>query len=299
MWDVIPSKIIGKYQASRENPEQVYLELKRKTVDDPEKISHDTVVDLLQRYRQALPDNEMGMQQVKQYYADRIEEVRQMATKADYDRAKLLLMVSTCLSHSDQVQADNYLTLHKSSPAMTEYANRKIHNKIDQMYKSSNLGKKPEDSILANPSGKIGRALHQLAVQGKTLPKAWTRPPPPAGGKFNRKNGRPNGQSSPYKRKQNNFNGQNRQQNHQSNSTRARGGNRGGYKNQGGRALQFNKQSNDQSKRESIAEIVPKYDVTKIPAKLKHFASEETNTANLKQLLVDQCDTENLSIELD
>ena len=95
MWDVIPSKLIAKYQATSECPITVYRELKRKTVDDPEKISHDIVLDLLQRNRQALPENETGMVQIKQYMADRIEEIRQMASKADYDRAKLLLMVST------------------------------------------------------------------------------------------------------------------------------------------------------------------------------------------------------------
>ena len=275
----------------------MYLELKRKTVDDPEKISHDTVLDLLQRYRIALPDNELGMQQVKQYFADRIEEIRQMATKADYDRAKLLLMVSTCMNHSDQVQADNYLTLHRTSPAMTEYANRKIHNKIDQMYKNSNLGKKPEDAILpTNPTGKIGRALHQLAVQGKMLPKAWVKqiPAPP---KFQKRNNRNQPYTSPYKKKNNNDQSRNNRQNGQ----RGRGGGnsgRGNYKNQGGRALQFNKSTNE-SKRESKVEIVPKYNINKIPQKLKHFASEDSNTPNLKQLLVDQCKTENLIIDLD
>lgn len=294
MWDVIPSKLIAKYQAASEDPLTIYRELKRKTVDDPEKMSHDIVIDLLQRYRQALPENELGMIQVKQYYADRIEEMRQMSTKVDYDRAKLLLMVSTCLSHSDQVTADNYLTLHKSSPAMTEYANRKIHNKVDQMFKNSNLGKKPEDSILpTNPTGKIGRALHQLAVQGKMLPKAWTKqtPLPP---KFQKKGNR----NSPYKKNKptdsRNFRYQNspKPTNHKNNQGR------GGYKNQGGRALQFAKQSNE-SKRESKPEIVPKYDVTKIPSKLKHFASKDSTTTNLKQLLVDQCETENLIIDLD
>ena len=302
MWEVVPSKLIAKYQATGECPIAVYRELKRKTVDDPEKISHDTVIDLLQRYQTALPDGELGMTQIKKYYGDRIEEIRQMASKADYDRAKLLTMVSTCLSHSDQIQADNYLTLHKNTPAMTEYANRKIHNKIDQMFKSSNLGKKPEDAILpTNPTGKIGRALHQLAVQGKTLPKAWTRSPTP-----NKFRGRGN-KSTPYSKRNNNFN--NNGNNHNSNYTerkptgqnnqRGRGQNsRGGYKNQGGRALQFNKPANDQ-KSESQVEIVPKYDVTKIPQKLRHFASEDSTTPNLRQQLTNQCETENLIIDLD
>ena len=301
MWDVIPSKLISKYQASSECPITVYRELKRKTVDDPEKISHDVVLDLLQRYRQALPENETGMVQVKQYFADRIEEIRQMASKADYDRAKLLLMVSTVMSHSDQVTADNYLTLHRTSPAMTEYANRKIHSKIDQMFKNSNLGKKPEDAILpTNPTGKIGRALHQLAVQGKTLPKAWVKQPPTPG-KFQKRN-KPF--SSPYQKKNNQFNGNIRNnQNQQRQNRGGRGGQtggRGGYKNQGGRALQFNKQNNESTtKCESKLEFIPKYDESKIPQKLRHFASENSTTPNLKKLLVDQCETENLIIDLE
>ena len=103
--------------------------------------------------------------------------------------------------------------------------------------------------------------------------------------------------TSPFKKKNNDNQLRNNRQNQQRGG---RGGHqsRGNYKNQGGRALQFNKANND-TKRESKAEIVPKYDVNKIPQKLKHFASENSNTPNLKQLLVDQCKTENLIIDLD
>ena len=84
-------------------------------------------------------------------------------------------------------------------------------------------------------------------------------------------------------------NNDNQSRNIRQNQQRGRGsntGNRGGYKKQGGRALQFNKANND-TKRESKAEIVPKYDVNKIPQKLKHFSCKNEGINFLFTILVE------------
>ena len=74
-WTTIPAKIIAEFQTDKENPLQVYLELRNLVVGTPERTNHDQIVKLIRRYRDALPDDP-ARNLAKEYYSKRLEELR-------------------------------------------------------------------------------------------------------------------------------------------------------------------------------------------------------------------------------
>lgn len=58
-------------------------------VNDPKKLDHDELVDKLDRYAKALPD-ELGVQSIRNYYQARIAELNRMTDKNTYTKASLL-----------------------------------------------------------------------------------------------------------------------------------------------------------------------------------------------------------------
>ena len=74
-WTTIPAKLIAEFQADKEPPIQIYLELRNMVINTPEKITHDFVVKTIRRYRDALPDDQPRIL-VKEYCSRRLEELR-------------------------------------------------------------------------------------------------------------------------------------------------------------------------------------------------------------------------------
>ena len=58
-------------------------------VNDPKKLDHDELVDKMERYAKALPD-ELGVQAVRNYFHGRISEMNRMTDKNTYTKAALL-----------------------------------------------------------------------------------------------------------------------------------------------------------------------------------------------------------------
>ena len=58
-------------------------------VNDPKKLDHDEIVDKMERYAKALPD-ELGVQSVRNYFQMRIAEMNRMTDKNTYTKAALL-----------------------------------------------------------------------------------------------------------------------------------------------------------------------------------------------------------------
>ena len=58
-------------------------------VNDPKKLDHDDLVDKLDRYAKALPD-ELGVQPIRNYFHARIAELNRMTDKNTYTKAAML-----------------------------------------------------------------------------------------------------------------------------------------------------------------------------------------------------------------
>ena len=55
-WSVLPQQLMGKFQDQKEDPQQVYRELRRWMVDKPTQVNHSHLIRLITRYRDALPE---------------------------------------------------------------------------------------------------------------------------------------------------------------------------------------------------------------------------------------------------
>ena len=58
-------------------------------VNDPKKLDHDDLVDKLDRYAKALPD-ELGVQPIRNYFVSKIQELQRMTDKNTYTKATML-----------------------------------------------------------------------------------------------------------------------------------------------------------------------------------------------------------------
>ena len=58
-------------------------------VNDPKKLDHDDLVDKLDRYAKALPD-ELGVQPIRNYFVSKIQELHRMTDKNTYTKATML-----------------------------------------------------------------------------------------------------------------------------------------------------------------------------------------------------------------
>ena len=74
-WTTIPAKLIAEFQTIKENPLNVYLELRNLAVTYPETITHEKATKLIRRYKEALPNDALRVL-VKDYFTKRLEELR-------------------------------------------------------------------------------------------------------------------------------------------------------------------------------------------------------------------------------
>ena len=58
-------------------------------VNDPKKLDHDELVEKLDRYAKALPD-ELGVQPIRNYFQARIAELNRMTDKNTYTKSAML-----------------------------------------------------------------------------------------------------------------------------------------------------------------------------------------------------------------
>ena len=74
-WTIIPAQLIAEFQTLKDDPVQVYRELRNLVVTNPEKVTHENVTKLIRRYKEALPNTMVG-NLLKEYYNRRLEELR-------------------------------------------------------------------------------------------------------------------------------------------------------------------------------------------------------------------------------
>ena len=74
-WTIIPAQLIAEFQTLKDDPVQVYRELRNLVVTNPEKVTHENFTKLIRRYKEALPNSLVG-NLLKEYYNRRLEELR-------------------------------------------------------------------------------------------------------------------------------------------------------------------------------------------------------------------------------
>ena len=262
----MPKSLMGKFQDSREDPKQVYRQLKVALVDEPEKVDHERILKLLKRYRDALPET-MEMNTARKYLNLRITEIVQMSNKDNYTKQELLRIAATCLSPEDASDAD--MKMNRQNRELKEYAESKIQQAVLKNLRKTTT--KPEDMWISNPLHRKRQFVHACVTQNKPLPKVMIK------NDFTVQRGRGRGSYSHRgNRQQRQFGGQASQKQESNEFNRSRGRGRGrGRGGRGGRAPRAaqaapGKENVGPSSESKITKVKP-YDMTKIPERLDHF----------------------------
>ena len=289
----------------------VYRELKQLLVKTPQKVTHEAVLALFERYHDALPETK-EMIPIRLYINKRKESMRQLENQPNYTKLTLLEIASTILDEADSREVDEFINEKFHPMALKEYAQESVQKNYVRNMKLTS--KNAEDHVVPLPiTNRKRQLMHHYASTGLRLPNDMivkkTR------GSFNgRGNGRGNGKNFGGQNggRKNNNSGQNGNKNgdgqNGNNSRNGRGGKggrggRGG--NRGGRAPPGNKenqppvtnqqQNNDVTTPGSKCESVFKtYDLSKIPAKVAHFGQI---TPQMHDLLNDQLIQRNIEIK--
>ena len=276
-WTHVPAKLIAEFQASREEPKTVYLEMRHCALIEPEKLSHNQVVKLIRRYREALPETP-SMTVAKAFFAIRLEELRKLELKDTYTRAVLLRQLSSCLNEADACLARNYLENNSKSVPMRELANSVIKNRMQNYLRMTST--KPAEQILPlNHTNRQHMLLHKLAVEEKPLPNAMKAKP---GQKRQFQKAK---SESPFKKNKNHHNksfhdnkpkssskpfaGAQRPQKQNAGNNRQQQNSRGSNNNQG--QSNGKRKSYPETPVEAVEQMKKAYDFTKIADKLQHF----------------------------
>ena len=279
-WKCLPSSIMAEFQDSQEDPRVVYRELKQLLVKHPQKASHEQVIELFDRYKEALPKTK-AMIPIRTILDKKKETLRLLVDQPEYTKHVLLEVAGTVLNEADGALVDDILN-NKNIQYLKDYAVEKVQRKFTSLTKLTTASME-EQLIPLPPNNRKRQLLHHFVVNDKRVPAEMIKRRKPAdqkgrGGGRGR-NGRGGGRGGHQGRNDQDGNKQtNNTQNGKNGNNgrgRGRGGGRGrGNGNRGGRApnavTETNTIPNEENKSESNV-FQKAYDFSKIPAKLPHF----------------------------
>lgn len=298
----MPAAIMGEFQDSQEDPIVVYRELKQLLVKTPQKATHEQVLELMERYKEALPKTK-AMISIRNILDKKREALRLLVDQPDYTKQLLLEIAGTVLNETDGALVDECLN-NKNLLFLKDYAVDKVQKKFESLTKLTTTNM--EDQLIPlPPNNRKRQLLHHYVVNDKRLPTELIKRRKPTtttrggrGGRGGHRGGR-SGQNNkenvdPHQnaKKNQNHTGRGRGRGRGN----GRGGNGGGKR--GGRAPQAVQDAtniipNEEHKSES--NIFEKaYDFSKIPAKLPHFGQI---TPDMHALLQAQLTQRNIEIK--
>ena len=274
----------------------MYRELKQLLVKNPHKATHESVLSLIDRYHEALPDTK-EMITPKLYLSRRKEALRQLENQPHYTKQTLLEIAATILDENDGREVDDYINNKQTHISMKEYAQESVQKKYLRNIKLTS--KSAEDSAIPLPLNNRKRQhMHQFAITGQRIPSELlvkkNKPNSRGGGRGGHK-------SSGQHRNNHNGKGSNKENHHKSSrgGRGGRGGSRGG--NRGGRApasassnAKSTNNQNDEESKTCEFDIFDTYDMSKIPQKVAHFGQV---TPDMHDLLQAQLIQRNIEIK--
>ena len=249
----------------------MYREIKQLLVKNPQKATHESVLELMNRYSEALPDTP-SMIPIRCYLNKRKESLRQLENQPHYTKQVLVEIASTILDEKDGQEVDDYISNKQTHIALREYAQESVQKLYVRNIKLTS--KNPEDQTVPLPLNNRKRQhMHQFAVSGARIPSELLVKKKT---KFNRGGGRGNGRQTQSSRfHQNGQKTQNQPQPKQNGKGGGRGRGRG---NRGGRAPAVATKkptaaatTTTPTDGETCESIFDCYDLSKIPQKVAHF----------------------------
>ena len=262
---------------------------------NPHKATHESVIALIDRYHEALPDSK-EMIPVRLYLNRRKESLRQLENQPHYTKQALLEIAATILCETDGQEVDDYINSKQMPIAMKEYAQESVQKNYIRNIKLTS--KNAEDSAIPLPLNNRKRQhMHQFAVTGHRIPNDMIVKKNKPNGRGGRGGGRGGNRNS---RNNQNGKGNKENQNQQKSSRGGRGGGRGGNKggNRGGRApaaVNDNTatiETNDGPNKKCEFDVFDTYDMSKIPQKVAHFGQITSDMHELLQAQLLQRDIE-------
>ena len=307
-WTTPNHELAKKYQTDRAKPRDVYLQIRYICVEEPETIEHAKMVKKLKMYKEALPD-EPCEEVFKKFLQDRLDLIEKIKHKETYTKGFLLRTVATILSPEDREKVRAYLLTQEHSRSMSYLADAIRMSKLQQAHERS--GK--EGLVSLNVKSKefqnhfaATQNYYERARSGFIGAKRGR-------GSFGR-GGRGNSQTRFNKSSGNSSNNQKFQQNNQqANQQNGNGFTKGQKKkkksgngsnnvnqnqnqNAGRGQNQQQNQNGQNCKSPKSPIIVPKYDTTKIPAGLSHWADDKVDP-RVRQLMDKHFQAENIVIK--
>ena len=307
-WTSLPQSLAAKYQADRAKPTDVYLQIRHVAVEEPETIEHQKMVRKLKQYRDSIPDKP-SEDVMRKFINNRLELIEKVKHKETYTKAFLLKLVTTILSPEDKEKVKAFLQCQEQSRSMSYLADANRMQRLQQAYERSgkegllslNVKSKEFQNCFAKTQNSYERSRSGFAgaVRGRNRFNQGqnrnnnqnnrqnsgqrSNDKPQNQQNNNQQNGNGFTKRTGRKRKRNNNNNNSGNNNSNANTGRAQGGNNGN-----------NNGSSKSLSPEKV--IIPKYDVTKIPAGLSNWADESVDP-KVRQLIEKHLTAENLVIK--